>query len=143
MTAASSIEVLRLRFGVVHRQLDTHTAVSPQSLARNVFIEDVTVNTILAGGAPLALSTWRGRTGLSRLPPLRWSPGDRAWANKVSVDMAELRPYAQAVYAATDHYLCVPVADRLTVCVLTALLLSLSARRREYMTVVRCSPIET
>jgi hypothetical protein len=110
--------------------------MAPRSLTRYaecVVLEDLTVNGALSGCTPLALSTWRGRTGLDPLPPLFRRGSKRAWSDRVDINLAELRRYAQAVYAATDSYLmgCEPVHDRLTVHVLTALLLSLSPRRVE------------
>jgi hypothetical protein len=130
----SSADLLRWQFGVVHGLLDNSsdsgTPVATARYAEGVVIEDITVSSVLAGCRPLALSTWRGRTGLSRLPPLGRCRSERTWADNVDINVAELRTYAQAVYAATDSYLrgFAPASDRLTLCVLTALLLSLSAR---------------
>jgi hypothetical protein len=126
MIAEASIEVLRAQFGVVHGSLDAES--SGADYAHSVFLEDVTVNSVVAGHAPLALSSWRGRTGLSRLPPLWACSATRRWARCVEIDRTELRLYARAVHAATDAYLgtFAPAPDRLTMCVLTALLLSLS-----------------
>ena len=128
----SSVDLLRWQFGVVHALLATwsvNASVSLTQYAESVVVEDVTVHGI-AGRAPLALSTWRGRTGLSRLPPLSRFRGERTWTDNVAINVGELRTYAQAVYAATDSFLSgfAPAPDRLTFCVLTALLLSLSAR---------------
>jgi hypothetical protein len=113
--------------------LQTCPHVAPLCLtqyAESVVVEDVAINAVLAGCAPLALSTWRGRTGLSRLPPLGRYRIEHAWADNVDINIVKLRTYAQAVYAATDCYLSEFAAanDRLALCVLTALLLSLSAR---------------
>ena len=130
----SSADLLRWQFRVVHGLLDNwsegSTAVAAARYAQGVVVEDMTVNIVVAGSRPLALSTWRGRTGLSRLPPLGQCRSGRTWADKVDINVAELRTYAQAVYAATDCYLSglALAPDRLTLCVLTALLLSLSAR---------------
>jgi hypothetical protein len=125
----SSVDLLRWQFGVVHRVLSSSAAAA--RFAEAVVIEDITVSTLLSCRKPLALSTWRGRTGLSRLPPLGRYRREQAWADSVAIDLAELRAYAQAVYAATDAYLAnfAPARERLTVCVLTGLLLTLSARR--------------
>jgi hypothetical protein len=130
----SPADLLRWQFRVVHGLLDNwsegSTAVAAARYAEGVVVEDMTVNMVVAGSRPLALSTWRGRTGLSRLPPLGRCRSERTWADNVDINVAELRSYAQAVYAATDSYLSgfAPAPDRLTLCVLTALLLSLSAR---------------
>jgi hypothetical protein len=129
MNVISAVEVLRWQFGVVHQVLDVECG--PAKYAQSVVIEDLTVNSILSGGSPLALSTWRGRTGLNRLAPLGRCTLERTWVDSVVTDRAELRLYAHAVYAATDAYLgsFISAPDRLTACVLTALLLSLNKCR--------------
>lgn len=54
-------------------------------------------------GAPLAASTFAGKTGLSESYPLE---GDwNEWARKVRVDLDALRQYAQATCAALDAQL--------------------------------------
>ncbi|HLZ25076.1 MAG TPA: hypothetical protein VKQ30_23385 [Ktedonobacterales bacterium] len=130
----SSADSLRGQFRVVHGLLDTwsessSTTVAAALYAEGVVVEDITVNVMVGGSRPLALSTWRGRTGLSRLPPLGRCWSQRPWVDSVRINVADLRTYAHAVYAATDAYLSEfgPVPDRLTRCVLSALLLSLSA----------------
>jgi hypothetical protein len=103
-----------------------------------VFCEDVSVHGVLAGQAPLALSTWAGRTGLSELPPIDRSVDWRPWAHRVRVDLARLRPYASAVYAATDDYLARLPDEALDpgnaaapACLLSAILLTVATRRGE------------
>ena len=126
MSLDTTVDVLRWQFDVVHRLLDGQSG--PVNYARNVVLEDLTVNSVLAGCAPLALSTWRGRTGLSRLPPIGECLGARwpSWVRSVEINLAELRLYAHAVHVATDAYLtsAAVAPDRLAVCVLSALLLS-------------------
>ena len=106
--------------------------------AQVVLCEDLSVNGMLGAGPPLAFSTWIGRTGVSEMPsladPTRW----RDWAQRVRLDLGELRPYARAVYASTDAYLAALRDDALDqppketpACVLNALLLTLSMRRGE------------
>jgi hypothetical protein len=58
------------------------------------------VHGVLAGCTPLALSTWHGRTGLSVLPPLSLGWSEQTWADRVLVDLTELRIYARGVYSA-------------------------------------------
>ena len=67
------------------------------------------------------------------------------WAHRVRVDLAALRPYAGAVYAATDDYLAslpadlasrtddalLPQNDAASTCLLTAILLTVVTRRGE------------
>ena len=76
------------------------------NIAHVVFSEDMVINGLLQGGAPLAASSWAGKTGVSEPPPdgaasAVWGE----WAHKVKVDLPALRQYAQAVHAATDKYL--------------------------------------
>jgi hypothetical protein len=103
--------------------------------ARAVVGEDLSIS-VLAARAPLALSTWRARTGLSELPPPATSADWRSWARRVRVDLGQPRRYRSAVYAATDTYLAGLTEDALdpahaesTVCLLSALLLTTAVRR--------------
>jgi hypothetical protein len=70
-----------------------------------VLLEDVTINGVLSARPPLALSVWRGRTGVSELPvlarPFAWT----AWSARVQVDRLALGSYAHAVQAATREFL--------------------------------------
>jgi hypothetical protein len=116
---------------------DTAASVGTR-YAQIVLCEDLSVNGVLAAGAPLALSTWAGRTGLSELPALAAPTDWRVWARRVRLDLRALRPYARAVYAATDTYLATlpdealdPGRDELRPWVLSALLLAVGAGRGE------------
>ena len=72
--------------------------------------EDFLLHGAARGGAPLAMSTWQGRTGISELPPAgAWDD----WARWVVVDLPAARAYGQAVYAATDAYLASATDDDL------------------------------
>jgi hypothetical protein len=78
--------------------------------AHVVVSEDATMNGLLKGGLPLFASTWAGKVGLSELPPMPnpnapGFPDWSEWGQRVKVDLAALRKYAQAVYAASDEYL--------------------------------------
>jgi len=146
----SARALLRWQFQLAHELLDG--AIGPLSAeavrrrppgaaaraaacyAQVLWCEDLSVNGGLVAGKPLALSTWVGRTGLSELPPLAGATDWQAWARRVQLDLARLRPYAGAVHASTDAYLAglpdeafEPPAE----CLLTALLLTLSMRRGE------------
>src|ERR1700736_3869599 len=77
-------------------------------------------------------------TGVSEMPSLADPTDWRAWAQRMRLDFAELRPYARAVYASTDANLAALRDDALDqppdetpACVLNALLLTLSMRRGE------------
>ena len=77
------------------------------TLAHIVVAEDLLVHAILTGSAPIGLSTWAGRTGLSEPMPLPgpgW--GDYpAWTRRVTVDLAGLLDYAHATWESTNVYL--------------------------------------
>jgi len=150
----SARALLRWQFRVAHELLEaaierltaeavlrrpTGTAASPGACyAQVVLCEDLSVNGVLGGGTPLALSTWIGRTGVSEIPSLADPTGWDAWARRVQLNVGELRPYARAVYASTDAYLAALRDDALEhppeempASVLNALLLTLSMRRGE------------
>jgi hypothetical protein len=74
------------------------------SYAHAVMSEDFIINGMLKGGAPLAMSTWAGKIGLSAPPPPPTEPWDK-WGRQVRVDVTALRQYAQDVYKASDEYL--------------------------------------
>ncbi|MBI1878423.1 MAG: DinB family protein [Chloroflexi bacterium] len=69
--------------------------------AHAVLVEDGVINGMLKGGAPLFASTWAGKTGVSD-PQHQMT---LEWAQGLKVDLPAFRPYAQAVYAATNDYL--------------------------------------
>ncbi len=78
--------------------------------AHVVVAEDGMVNGVLKGGVPLFLGAWAGKTGLSALPPGPDPTGGpmpdwTGWARTVTVDLAALRRYAAAVYAASDAFM--------------------------------------
>jgi hypothetical protein len=63
--------------------------------------EDLAINQILKGEAPLYASVWAEKTGISEVQPLTTAE----WARRVRIDLPATRRYAQAVHAATDAYL--------------------------------------
>jgi len=82
------------------------------SYAHCVLSEDFLINGMLKGSAPLAVSAWAGKLGLSEPPPPPTEPWDK-WGRKVQVDVQALREYAQAVYKASDEYLASVSGDTL------------------------------
>jgi hypothetical protein len=66
----------------------------------------------LSGRTPLFADGWKGRTGVSELPPLA-EPGSIAalqqhwheWGRNLRIELPALRSYAQAVLGASDEYL--------------------------------------
>ena len=75
--------------------------------AHVVFFEDRTINGVILHRRPLYETTWTGRTGISDLMPEQGGDWDNyvPWTRRVQIDLAALRPYAQAVYENTDAYL--------------------------------------
>jgi hypothetical protein len=63
--------------------------------------EDLAINMVLKGGAPLYASEWAEKTGISEVQPLTTAE----WARRVRIDLPATRRYALAVRAATDAYL--------------------------------------
>ncbi len=147
----SEATLLRRQFRLAHGLLETMmdrvgpevahwrpaaggTAPAGACYAHVVWCEDLSVGGLLADGAPLALSAWAGRTGLSELPPLAAGPDWRAWACRVRLDLPGVRRYARAVYGSTDAYLAA-LPDRALpeqpAWLLGALLLTVSMRRGE------------
>lgn len=72
-----------------------------------IMAEDIVINVMLKGRAPLFATTWSDKTGFSEPMPM---PGPdwheyAQWARRVRVDLTEIQAYIQAVYAVTDDYL--------------------------------------
>ena len=157
--ALSAKSLLRSQFRIAHALLDdaidrlsgeavhrcpSGSEVSPGvCYAQVVLCEDLCVNGVLSAGKPLALSTWAGRTGLSEIPPLVGKVDWRAWTHRVRLDRNKVRAYALAVYASTDAYLARLAEDALDLtraetplCVLNALLLSISMRCGEFVSLL-------
>lgn len=75
--------------------------------AHLVFSEDVITHGMLQGKAPLYKGEWAGKTGTDTPMPemdADWSVNNEKWSKAVQVDMAKVKDYAKAVYAATDAY---------------------------------------
>jgi len=62
--------------------------------------EDYFVNAVGKGGAPLMASTLAGKTGIPKMVPEFPAPWDD-WARSSHFDLAQLRTYGAAVFAAT------------------------------------------
>jgi hypothetical protein len=74
------------------------------SYAHVLMSEDMIINGLLRKQAPLAMTGWAGKLGLSEPHP---APGSdwNEWARSVKIDLAALKKYGQAVFAASDEYL--------------------------------------
>jgi len=71
--------------------------------AHAVCVEDATITALLQGGAPLFATAWAHQVTWSPPPPPS-ERGHQAWASHVLAELAAVRQYAAAVYAATDGY---------------------------------------
>lgn len=67
--------------------------------------EDLAIQGLLKGKDPLATTTWAGRGGASEAPPLGPGVDLKGWSQRTALDLAGMRQYGQAVYAASDDYL--------------------------------------
>lgn len=92
--------------GLTPEQLQFQPAGRTMSLAANLVHmisgEDIMLHTFVTGGTPLCNSEWAGRTGASELQ--EWGGDMAAWGARVTVDLAQLQQYAQAVYAQSSDY---------------------------------------
>lgn len=122
MTTLSIGAVLREQLAGAHQQLgqviagvtDEQARWAPPGkghpvgalYAHILLYEDLIGRFLIRGERPLFAGEWAGRTGLSELPPLPnpqtgvadWS----AWARSARFDLAQLRAYADAVFASSD-----------------------------------------
>src|SRR3954452_4285130 len=115
----SQVAALRSSFKTMHDFLENTVADlggaqadwRPPGLAHSiganyahvVLCEDGVVNGMLKGGAPLMGTRCAGKPAASEPQPqgFAWSE----WGGKVTVDVAAMREYANAVYAAPDEFL--------------------------------------
>ena len=67
--------------------------------------QDMALHGLLEGSAPLAATSWAGRAGFATPPPFGPGRSWAAWARDTRFDLAALRRYGAAVYAATDRLL--------------------------------------
>ncbi len=72
--------------------------------------EDLAINMVLKGGAPLYSTEWAEKTGISEVQPLTTAE----WARHVRINLPVTRNYAQAVHTATDAYLATLTDEELT-----------------------------
>lgn len=80
--------------------------------AHVVATEDMAVHALLKGTDMLAATVWAGKFGASEMPPLGPGGDLQSWSHSATVDLAAMRAYAQAVYAATDaHVAAMTAAD--------------------------------
>ncbi len=86
---------------VAHRTPQGQAGNVGSSMAHAIYSEDSLVNGMLGNKAPLAASTFAGKTGISELS-MSNAP---EWVRSVRIDLPLFREYAKAVAAATDQYI--------------------------------------
>ena len=74
------------------------------SYAHILMSEDIIINGLLRKQAPLAMGSWAGKLGVSEPHPALGQDWNE-WARKVKIDLAALKQYGQAVFAASDEYI--------------------------------------
>lgn len=83
----------------IHFNAGGNTVPIAGHMGHVLVFEDMIVNGLLKGGAPLLAA---GKTGFSELPPQQ-PPWD-AWGRKVKADMAQVMDYGMSVGAAAEAY---------------------------------------
>jgi len=76
-------------------------------IAHLVFSEDVIVQGMIQGLAPLYSTSWKGKTGASEpLPAMdeKWEIAHIEWSKKVRIELPHLLKYTNAVFAQTESY---------------------------------------
>lgn len=86
---------------ILHQQPRGAEATVASAMAHLVFTEDSIVQGMFQHKAPLASTTYAGKTGISELS-MSNAP---AWVKSVRLEPAPFREYATAVAAATDQYI--------------------------------------
>lgn len=104
---------LFLSTGADIKEEDVHTQPGGQAFplgatyAHLVFSEDVIVQGMIQGKAPLFQTDWKDKTGASAPMPNmdeNWDTNNKEWNKTVKIEMAKLHEYEKAVFAATDAY---------------------------------------
>ncbi len=75
--------------------------------AHLVLSEDMIIHSMIQGKQPLYETTFKDKTGTDKPMPAwdeNWSTANEEWSNSVKIDLAQLKEYAKAVFAATDEY---------------------------------------
>ncbi len=115
----SEVSALRSLYGFVHMVMEgTMGDVTPEQAhwippgkanpigamyAHAVFAEDVMIQGMARGAAPLCAGEWGAKAGVSSPPPMEGGDWGN-WGREAKVDLDKLRAFAQAVYANTDAY---------------------------------------
>jgi hypothetical protein len=88
---------------VANRVLGERVATIAGHVAHTVTGADFMLVAAVAGKAPLMMSTFQGKSGISEPPPqgADWL----AWGQRVKLDLSAFHEYAVAVFNAVDEYL--------------------------------------
>ena len=93
----------------LHKRLGGTSLPVGATYAHLIFSEDIIVQGMLKGKAPLSQTIWKDKTGADKQMPdptkSDWSEAHSKWANSVKINLPQLRKYAQAVFSATDEYI--------------------------------------
>lgn len=73
--------------------------------AHHLFSEDFFIQFFLKQTKPLFESEWKDKTGISELQPTEWETAYPKWLKTVTIDVEKTKPYAEAIYAASEEYL--------------------------------------
>jgi hypothetical protein len=77
--------------------------------AHVVFAEDYIIQGMFRQAAPLAVTSWAGKTGFSEPMPQPggegWADAHDRWARNLKVDLGQARQYAQAVHQNSLEYI--------------------------------------
>ncbi|MDQ3099041.1 MAG: DinB family protein [bacterium] len=77
------------------------------SYAHLVFSEDMIVQGMLQGKAPLSQTSFKDKTGADSAMPAMdesWDSANQNWSKSVKIDLPQMREYAKAVHVATTEY---------------------------------------
>ncbi len=76
--------------------------------AHLIFSEDAILHGMIQGKAPLFETEWKNKTGADTPMPAmdeKWSAANEEWSKHVKIDMAQMKEYTNAVFAATETYI--------------------------------------
>ncbi|MBI4973714.1 DinB family protein [Candidatus Roizmanbacteria bacterium] len=75
--------------------------------AHLLYSEDVIVQGMIRGKAPLYTTLWKDKTGASAPMPAmddKWEANHVMWSKKVKIDLTNMNKYGKAVFTATEKY---------------------------------------
>lgn len=72
--------------------------------AHVVFTEDLFIHNFLKKTQPLFETTFKDKTGASKIQPTDWQEAYPKWLKEVHIDIKQFREYAKAVFAESEEY---------------------------------------